>query len=81
MYLVSPSNNTDEPGLDYRGIHLRENQIAADCQDLCNVDPKCLAWTYIKPGTQGIGITSCTRNARTEPLVFLKESTSCQSSK
>jgi TolB-like protein len=43
----------DRFGLDYRGFELS----AADpkiCQSSCSVDPRCKAWTYVKPGIQGI---------------------------
>ena len=42
----------NRPGGDYNSFNL----AAADprlCQDRCQVDPQCQAWTYVKPGVQG----------------------------
>ncbi len=40
--------DTDRPGADYRSFHTREGPGV--CQEVCADDPKCRAYTYIKPG-------------------------------
>lgn len=44
--------DTNRYGQDYRGVELP----AADpklCQEICNREPQCKAFTYVKPGVQG----------------------------
>jgi hypothetical protein len=44
--------NTDRPGMNIRNFDLS----AADpklCEDACNSNPNCKAYTYVKPGVQG----------------------------
>ena len=40
--------DTDRPGADYRSFHTREGPGV--CQEVCADDPRCRAYTYIKPG-------------------------------
>ncbi len=42
--------DTDRPGMDYRGFDLPSNDPML-CQKACNHDPKCKAWTFVKPNT------------------------------
>jgi len=42
--------NTDRPGLDYKNFNLPYPDYRL-CQNACNEDPKCKAWTYVKPYT------------------------------
>jgi hypothetical protein len=44
--------NTDRPGLNYRSFDLDVPEPKR-CQRTCQDDPKCKAWTYVKPGVQG----------------------------
>lgn len=44
--------NTDRPGYDFRNFSIRRPSPSA-CQNACNNDQRCLAWTYVKPGVQG----------------------------
>ncbi len=42
--------NTDRPGMDYKSFNLPYPDYRL-CQNACNKDPKCKAWTYVKPYT------------------------------
>ena len=42
--------NTDRPGLDYQNFDLTIDDPSA-CQEACENDPQCKAWTYVKPNT------------------------------
>ncbi len=42
--------NTDRPGLDYKSFNLPYPDYRL-CQNACKKDPKCRAWTYVKPYT------------------------------
>jgi hypothetical protein len=42
--------NVDRAGADYASFDL-PTASASLCQDYCLKDVKCLAWTYVKPGT------------------------------
>ncbi|MGH9755798.1 MAG: PAN domain-containing protein [Blastocatellia bacterium] len=44
--------NTDRPGNDYTSSDLESADPNA-CQTTCRNDPKCVTWTYVKPGVQG----------------------------
>ena len=44
--------NTDRPGSDYNNYDL-SNPDPALCQNDCLNDPKCKAWTYVRPGITG----------------------------
>lgn len=43
-------NNQDRPGNDYTSF---VPASPAACQDACNGQPNCQAWTYVRPGVQG----------------------------
>jgi hypothetical protein len=43
-------SGTDMPGDDYSSKPISGS--AVDCQNMCNADGKCLAWTWVKPGVQ-----------------------------
>ena len=43
--------NTDMPGGDYASFKL--NGSSENCSYKCYNDPKCKAWTFVKPGFQG----------------------------
>jgi len=49
---VTLEPNSNRPGLDYRDFDLAEAKPEL-CRDACAHDPKCKAFTYIKPGIQG----------------------------
>jgi len=42
--------DTDRPGLDYKNFNLPSNEPML-CQRACDEDPKCKAWTFVKPNT------------------------------
>jgi PAN domain len=42
--------NTDRPGLDYKNAPSRG---ASDCSFACQLENRCRAWTYVRPGIQG----------------------------
>ncbi|MGA1862011.1 choice-of-anchor C family protein [Deferribacter thermophilus] len=44
--------STDRPGYDYKNFDLQQNN-ALLCKQACDNDPKCKAWTFVKPGYQG----------------------------
>ena len=44
--------NRDRPGKDYKNFNLPQAQPAL-CQQACNGEGQCRAWTYVKPGVQG----------------------------
>jgi hypothetical protein len=44
--------DTDRPGADYRDFDLSDPGYES-CRDACAGDPKCKAYTYVKPGVQG----------------------------
>jgi hypothetical protein len=44
--------NTDRPGMDYNNFDLASANPSL-CEQACNADPDCRAFTYVKPGVQG----------------------------
>ena len=44
--------NTDRPGMDYSNFDLASANPSL-CEQACNSDPDCRAFTYVKPGFQG----------------------------
>jgi len=44
--------NMDRMGSDYNNFDLSEANPQV-CQNYCQNDPACVAWTYVKPGFQG----------------------------
>ncbi len=54
---VTPStggieNNVDRPGMDYQNFDLSSANPSL-CENACNDDPNCKAFTYVRPGYQG----------------------------
>lgn len=41
----------DRPGMDYRSFNIAANPRL--CQQACNTDHRCRAYTYVRPGVQG----------------------------
>jgi PAN domain len=54
------SRNIDRPGNDFRTVPLRGN--AQSCQRLCNANSECRAWTFVKPGIQGVNARCWLKN-------------------
>ena len=44
--------DTDRPGMDYNSFDLSSANPSL-CEQACNADPNCRAFTYVKPGVQG----------------------------
>jgi hypothetical protein len=44
--------NTNRPGGDYARVST-SNTDALGCRDSCDRDPRCVAWTWVRPGHQG----------------------------
>ncbi len=44
--------NTDRSGSDYRSFALTQPDYR-QCEQTCNVEAQCKAWTYVTPGVQG----------------------------
>ena len=59
--------NTDRPGSDYRDFDLSNSDPKA-CQDACLTDPKCKAWTYVRPGITGAKAHCWLKNAIPMPV-------------
>jgi hypothetical protein len=49
-YVESPVADTDRPGNDYKVFYTNNEW---DCHEACANDPKCITWTFVKPGYQG----------------------------
>lgn len=47
-------HGTDRPGADYRAFDPPKAD-PAQCRNACAKDPRCKAWTYMKPGVRGSG--------------------------
>ena len=50
--LVSLEPDTDRPGNNYLNVDLAEPDVDL-CLEACQKDPRCKAFTYVKPGVQG----------------------------
>jgi hypothetical protein len=44
--------NIDRPGMNYTSFDLKKPKPKR-CRKACAKDPKCKAYTYVKPGIQG----------------------------
>jgi hypothetical protein len=42
----------DRPGGDYKNFNLSTDRPSL-CEDRCAAEPKCRAWTFVRPGVQG----------------------------
>jgi hypothetical protein len=45
--------SVDRTGGDYRSFELPSDPTGRSCQAACRADPKCRAWTYLRPGYGG----------------------------
>ncbi len=52
MESAALETNTDRPGMDYSNFDLASANPSL-CEQACNADPNCRAFTYVKPGYQG----------------------------
>lgn len=70
-FTITVEQNTNRAGKDYHNFELRENEPCKMCEEACLNDPKCKAFTYVKPGVQGVNarcwlkseVPAATRNA------------------
>jgi 1-phosphatidylinositol phosphodiesterase len=53
---------TDRPGSDYRSFDLRESRPEL-CRDACWSERQCRAFTYVRPGVQGLHARCGLKNA------------------
>jgi hypothetical protein len=44
--------NTNRPGGDFTSFEMRR-PVPAACAATCEGNPRCMAWTFVKPGIQG----------------------------
>ncbi|KAB2863892.1 MAG: hypothetical protein F9K43_18530, partial [Bauldia sp.] len=44
--------NTDRPGADFTSFNLPAGSNPAQCQQMCEADGQCKAWTFVNPGVQ-----------------------------
>ncbi len=49
---VLMEQGVDRPGSDYHGFQMTQAKPVL-CQQACNNDARCRAWTYVKPGIKG----------------------------
>lgn len=49
---LAMETNTDRPGMDYSSFDLASANPGL-CEQACNSDPNCRAFTFVKPGFQG----------------------------
>jgi hypothetical protein len=52
--------DTNRPGGDYQDLELAS---AARCQSACTGDAKCMAWSWVKPGIQGVNARCWLKNS------------------
>jgi len=64
--------DTDRPGMDYKNFDL-PSPDPNHCQNACINDPQCKAFTYVKPGIQGINARCWLKTG----VPALKQSTCC----
>lgn len=55
-------SNIDRPGMDYSNFDLASADPSL-CEQACNGDPNCRAFTYVKPGVQGASARCWLKNA------------------
>jgi hypothetical protein len=58
--VLAPRNNRVEFGIDRAGGDYRSFEISPDpsgstCRAACEAEARCRAWTYLRPGYQGVG--------------------------
>jgi hypothetical protein len=54
--------NTDRPGSDYAHFDL-SRPVPQLCQERCQNEPNCKAWTYVRPGITGAKSRCWLKNA------------------
>ena len=59
---------TDLSGSDYRNAVMND-KYPSTCRDLCQKEDRCKAWTWVKPGVQGLKAVCWLKNAVPVPRV------------
>jgi hypothetical protein len=59
--------NTDRNGSDYSNFELPDH-VPQLCRDACLNDPKCMAWTLVRPGITGPKAQCWLKNAVPRPV-------------
>jgi PAN domain-containing protein len=59
--------DVDRLGSDYQNFDLREPRYEL-CRDACANDANCKAYTYIKPGIQGLNARCWLKSGITDPV-------------
>jgi hypothetical protein len=49
----------DRTGGDYRHFDLKADPTGETCKKACEDDKRCRAWTYVRPGYLGPGVSRC----------------------
>ena len=49
----------DRTGGDYRHFDLPADPTGGACKKACEDEKKCRAWTYVRPGYLGPGVSRC----------------------
>jgi hypothetical protein len=49
----------DRTGGDYRHFDLKPDPTGESCKKACEDDKRCRAWTYVRPGYLGPGVSRC----------------------
>lgn len=57
----------DRVGGDYRNVDLPSDPTGKACADACQADPKCRAFTYVRPGYIGPGARCFLKDRITKP--------------
>jgi len=58
----------DRYGGDYRQIETPMDATGKSCQAACESDPRCRAWTYVRPGYIGPSAVCYLKNRITRPI-------------
>jgi hypothetical protein len=59
--------SVDRIGGDYRRFDLPSDPIGKNCQDACEADSDCRAWTYLRPGYGQASASCFLKNRITRP--------------
>ncbi|MCJ7444410.1 MAG: hypothetical protein MUO26_07770 [Methanotrichaceae archaeon] len=66
---ISLEDDVDRPGMNYKNFDLQGNQDNPEfCSYECVKDPNCKAFTYVKPGFQGLNARCWLKNGVPDPL-------------
>ena len=66
--IAAAEKNTNRPGGDYTNVTLPHKADPKACHKLCNADPVCRAWTYVKAGVQAANPRCWLKNVVPPPV-------------